>query len=213
MSSLNIIKRIIDLCLVSFAATTQVGLPPTNQNQVPPPQPAQTQIPQARAPQVQVAQPQAVQVSQADQKQGSEPSSSPQPLAAQSPTDGQNASNVAIKKDATPFGDDLLKLRDPFRMPTIEALKETLKSELERYPVESFKLVGVLTGPERYKALVLAPDGKTYFVSENAKIGVRGGTVKQILADLVKVKEKFVNVVGQEETVEIEIRLSADPKK
>jgi Tfp pilus assembly protein PilP len=134
---------------------------------------------------------------------------SPSPQAAPGET-VQQAS--AQSEDAFSLREDLFKLRDPFKMPEIEIARIIPKSDLERFPVDAYKLVGVLTGPDRLRALLLAPDGKSYFVSEKMKIGVRGGVIRKITPDVVMVREKFVNVVGQEESIESEIRMASDSR-
>ncbi|MEK6706100.1 MAG: pilus assembly protein PilP [Bdellovibrionota bacterium] len=127
----------------------------------------------------------------------SEPSTAPSP--------------VATKQD-TPIPEDLLKIRDPFKRPPIEKKALVPKNELENYPVESLKMVGALTGPQRVRAMVLAPDGKTFIVSEKMKIGTRNGTVKGITADTIYVREKVVNVIGQTENLDSEIRIQPEGK-
>ena len=104
------------------------------------------------------------------------------------------------------------KLRDPFQMPEIKLDKLLQKGELEAHLVTDFKLIGVLTGMERLRALVQAPSGKTYVVGERMKLGIQGGVIRRITHDTVYVREKFMNVVGQEETTEIELRLPSELK-
>jgi hypothetical protein len=67
-----------------------------------------------------------------------------------------------------------------------------------------------LTGPARLKAMIVAPNGKTYFVSESQKIGTRDGVIRKITTKAVLVREKIVNVIGREETIDFEIRLPSD---
>ena len=81
------------------------------------------------------------------------------------------------------------------------------KSDLEKYATEEFKLLGVSTGPDRLRALIQAPNQKTYFVAEKTKIGIHKGVIKKITPEVVEVREKIINVLGQEETVSAEIRL------
>jgi Tfp pilus assembly protein PilP len=105
------------------------------------------------------------------------------------------------------IADELFKIRDPFKMPELEKIELTPKTDLERFPVEAFKLMGVLTGPEKLRAMVQAPDGKTYFVAEASRIGIKGGIVKKITPTSIKIREKFVNMIGREEDIESEIRM------
>ena len=103
---------------------------------------------------------------------------------------------------------EYLKLRDPFRRPIGERGRQDVRSELEQGAVSDFKLVGVLTGPVRLRAMVQAPSGKTFFVSKNMKIGQRDGRIRRITVDSIVVREKVVNILGQEESVDSELFLN-----
>lgn len=101
-----------------------------------------------------------------------------------------------------------LSLRDIFKAPDIIIEgKDELKSDLELYPVADFKMVGVMTGPEKVKGMVLLPNSRTYFVNEGDRVGIRGGEVTKITPDTITVHEKIVNVLGQEEDVLTDIKL------
>jgi Tfp pilus assembly protein PilP len=113
---------------------------------------------------------------------------------------------------SSPITDDVLKVRDPFKRPVLTTSKGKPKGDLELFAVEQFKLVGVITGPMKIRAMVEAPNGKTYFVSEKQKIGQRNGVVKKITPLAVLVRETMVNVVGREEEIDFEIRLPEDLK-
>lgn len=107
---------------------------------------------------------------------------------------------------------ELLKVRDPFKRPEFVEKKEDLKSPLERFEANTFKLVAVLTGPTRMRAMVLAPDGKTYFVAEKMTLGARGGIVRKITTESIQVREKSINVLGQEENEDVEIKLPEEKR-
>ena len=72
------------------------------------------------------------------------------------------------------------------------------------------KLVGVLTGPLKVRAMVVAPDGKTYYVAEKMKVGLRNGIVTRITTRSIQVQEKIVNALGETESVDSEILLPMD---
>ena len=76
--------------------------------------------------------------------------------------------------DAPP--EEMLKVRDPFRRPDVVAENLAATSPLERFPASDFQMIGVLTGPEKIRAMVLGPDGKSLFVAERMKIGQRHGS-------------------------------------
>ena len=103
---------------------------------------------------------------------------------------------------------EVLRIRDPFRRPDVGGQEVGVRSPLERFPASDFQMVGVLTGPERIRAMVLAPDGKSHFVAEMMKIGQRKGIVRRITSNSILIREKIVNVFGQEESVDTELPLS-----
>jgi len=106
---------------------------------------------------------------------------------------------------------DALQLRDPFKRPA-SVMDSSLvpTSELEQYSVDQFKMVGVITGADRLRAIVLDPKGKTHFVSEKMRLGTRRGVIREIRADKVTVREKILNAIGKEESVDVEIKLPAE---
>ena len=116
-----------------------------------------------------------------------------------------NSAPVIDLANATP--EMLTKLRDPFQKPALKELGDGPKSELERYPVEQYELLGVVTGPLKMRAMVRSPDSKTHVVSERMKMGVHSGIVRKITAGSVVVREKTLNIFGQEEEVDTEIKL------
>jgi hypothetical protein len=112
------------------------------------------------------------------------------------------------KADAMTPQERIFKMRDPFLIPDLvfpSAPPE--KPDLERYPVKKYKMIGVLTGPNHLRALIETPDNKTYFVAERMRLGVNQGIIKKIAPTYIRVREKFVNVIGQEESLDIDIKL------
>lgn len=103
--------------------------------------------------------------------------------------------------------DEVTHLRDPFKKPNAGP-KTAPRSPLELYSVDKFRLLAVMTGPRRLRAMVEAPNGKSYLVWENMHIGLRKGIVRRITPDAIHVREQVVNVLGQEESVDSEIRMS-----
>lgn len=111
-----------------------------------------------------------------------------------------------------PLEEDKLSIRDPFKRPVAVVEKTEILSPLQLIPVEQFKMVGVITGPDRTKAMIAGPDGKTFFVSEKAKIGTRKGIITKITAETIFVRERVVNFLGQEEILDTEIHLPSESK-
>ena len=100
------------------------------------------------------------------------------------------------------------EVRDPFAKPEIllaQLRVETAKSELEYFAVEDYKLIGIMTGPKKLRAMVVNPNGKTFFVAERSRIGLFGGEIIRIETDRLVVKEKKPSPTGtvKVETVEL----------
>lgn len=105
---------------------------------------------------------------------------------------------------------EILKTRDPFKRPVIQNIIALPRTDLEMFPIDQFRMLGVVTGPEHLRALLLAPNGKTYFVAERMRIGVRKGVIRRITPESIKVRERIINVLGQEEDVDSELRLPSE---
>ena len=104
--------------------------------------------------------------------------------------------------------DDIIRLRDPFRRPEDAEVKLDL-TELENFPLDKLKVVGIMRGAKKTKALIVAPDGRTHFVSEGVRIGQRRGVVVRISAKGIRVREKLKNALGQDEIEEQDLLLPA----
>ncbi|MBI3014120.1 MAG: pilus assembly protein PilP, partial [Candidatus Tectomicrobia bacterium] len=104
--------------------------------------------------------------------------------------------------------------RDPFR-PVIlpERVRKAQErpvipqTPLQRYDLESLKLVGILWGELGNKALIQAPDGKGYTVTANTLIGSRGGVIKEIQADRIIVEESRQDEFGKFHPVNVTVPL------
>lgn len=80
-----------------------------------------------------------------------------------------------------------------------------IKSDLERFAVTDFKVVAIITGPLRMRAMIVAPDTKTHYVSEKMKLGLRDGVIVKITTKTIVVREKVVNPLGEVELFDTEI--------
>lgn len=91
--------------------------------------------------------------------------------------------------------------RDPFE-PLVK--KEAKKKEqnvipltpLQRFDLGQFRLQAVLIGKGAPRAMVSAPDGKTYILSPGIKIGKREGVVTKITRESVEIKEVHYDTRG-----------------
>ncbi|MFL5815428.1 MAG: pilus assembly protein PilP [Bdellovibrionia bacterium] len=106
----------------------------------------------------------------------------------------------------------LRTMRDPFKrlgMDLPDAHEDKAKSELESLPVSEFKMVGVLTGPYKTRALVRSPAGNVYTVSDGTRIGSQNGYVRKVLQDRIIVNEVLQDVLGERELVTSELKLTS----
>jgi hypothetical protein len=152
-----------------------------------------------------------------DAKPSPVPSASPTTAAGMSMASGDlSSAREALINIANQISDsDLLseevfrKVKDPFQKPAAKnASAEEPKSELERFPVDQYELLGIVSGPLQMRAMVRSPDNQTLMVGERMRMGVRGGSVIRIGRDSILIREKQFNIVGKEEPVEIELRIS-----
>lgn len=105
----------------------------------------------------------------------------------------------------------LKNLRDPFKRMGLDipdSHDDKPKSELETVPVSDFKMVGVLTGPYKTRALVRSPSGSVYTISDGTRIGVQNGYVRKVLRDRIIVNEILQDVLGEKELVTSELKLN-----
>jgi type IV pilus assembly protein PilP len=91
--------------------------------------------------------------------------------------------------------------RDPFvpltaiKKPLIDKPDEPA-TPLQRYDIPQFKLIGVIVGKGDPKAMVVAPDGKSYVLAKGTKIGKNNGVIVDITGDVILVKEKYYDFTG-----------------
>jgi len=84
----------------------------------------------------------------------------------------------------------LSRIRRPMESP------DEPETPLQRYDLSQFRLAGVIVGKGASKAMVIAPDGKSYILSEGVKIGKNSGVVITISSESVLVEEKYFDFSG-----------------
>ncbi len=91
--------------------------------------------------------------------------------------------------------------RDPF-VPLSRIKKPMSASDnepatpLQSYDIAQFRLAGVIVGKGEAKAMVIAPDGKSYVLARGVKIGKNNGVVVDINSEAILVKEKYYDYSG-----------------
>lgn len=95
--------------------------------------------------------------------------------------------------------------RDPFQS-LLNKERETRKkapeaklTPIQKFDLGQFRLQAVLIGKGKPKAMLSAPDGKTYIVSPGIKIGKRSGVITEITQAGIHVEEiDYDNFTGKE---------------
>ena len=95
--------------------------------------------------------------------------------------------------------------RDPFR-PFLQAPKEKKGPQItkatppiKRFPLNQFRLVGIVWMEESAKAMIVDPEKNTYFLGVNDEIGNKNGKIVEVRNNGLLVEEKriFEDVFGE----------------
>ena len=91
--------------------------------------------------------------------------------------------------------------RDPFE-PLTSIKKPIAQQDVPLTPLEKFdlgqlRLIGVILGKGEPRAMVIAPDGKSYILKKGIKVGKNDGRVVGIKADAVLVEERYYDFSGE----------------
>lgn len=128
----------------------------------------------------------------------------------------QNMTNKSVQ-DRLPRGDLLRNpekprynsagMRDPFK-PFIKLVDRPsgpspiVRPPIRRYPLSSFRLVGIIWIGDEPKAMIVDPEANTYFLGVGDKIGNKDGEILEVRdrGILVQEKTKLENVYGEVKT-------------
>lgn len=118
---------------------------------------------------------------------------------------------------------DVQGQRDPLEPLVKEVPPETLRPRpqaferplgpLERFDISALKLVGIVWGDLGRKALIKAPDGKSYFATRDTYMGKYSGKVIAIENDRLVIEEQFLNAQDQVVPKTLTIPLRRKDKK
>jgi Tfp pilus assembly protein PilP len=117
-----------------------------------------------------------------------------------------NAPAPPVQKPAEPIPDyrySAQDRRDPLAPLLKEVLPDVLRPKprlperplgpLERFDIAALKLVGIVWGELGRKALIKAPDGKSYFATLETYMGKYSGKVIAIENDYLVIEEQYLN--------------------
>ncbi len=117
--------------------------------------------------------------------------------------DSPSASVSGSASSATDYVYDPAGKRDPFQS-LLEIRKPVVPDEpqtpLQKFDLDQLRLVGTIVGMKEPRAMVSAPDGKSYIVKIGTKIGKNNGVVVKILNDRIEIKESFYDFTGEVRT-------------
>ncbi|MCO5142654.1 MAG: pilus assembly protein PilP [Oligoflexia bacterium] len=117
---------------------------------------------------------------------------------------------------------DVVSRRDPFIVLESPFLSDAADMNLafnpnapvlERYPVEDYTLVAVLTGDEYPRALIRLPESessKVLIVKQKDKLGNRGGIISLISKDSVVINESKKSPLGFVEKATYSLKVGKD---
>ena len=100
--------------------------------------------------------------------------------------------------------------RDPFVPITGKRVASFSENPLESFDLLQFQLKGLIVGMGEPKAVVVAPDGKSYILKKGLRIGKSKGVIRDINRDRILVEERYQDLSG---TVRIIIQEIKVPKR
>jgi type IV pilus assembly protein PilP len=102
--------------------------------------------------------------------------------------------------------------RDPFRsfILTVEAERKDARGPLEQFDLTQLKVVAVVWGSERPRAVVSDPSGRGYIVREGTYMGKNEGRIIGIADNALVVKETYVDYFGETTTKDVTMRVRAE---
>jgi type IV pilus assembly protein PilP len=89
--------------------------------------------------------------------------------------------------------------RDPF-VPLMALKGKTagveFENPLEAYDLVQYQIKGVIIGFGEPRAMILAPDGKTYILKKGVRIGKSNGVIRDIGREKILVEESYQDLTG-----------------
>jgi len=97
--------------------------------------------------------------------------------------------------------------RDPFMPIAGKRVASFSENPLENFDLLQFELKGIIVGMGEPKAVVIAPDGKSYILRKGLRIGKSRGVIRDITRERVLVEERFQDLSGVTRTIIQEIKV------
>jgi type IV pilus assembly protein PilP len=131
------------------------------------------------------------------------PPSPPQKVAAPPPVQPAPApaAETAAEAAAPRYVYDPAERRDPFEPLTLVrkplAAQDAPLTPLQRFDLGQLRLIGVIVGKGEPRAMVVAPDGKSYILKKGVKVGRNDGKIVDITAEAILVEERYYDFSGE----------------
>lgn len=127
-----------------------------------------------------------------------------------SPTQPGKVEPLATGEEKLPY--DSTGMRDPFKpfiklVDTPSSPSVVLRPPIQRYPLNQFRIVGIVWIGGKPQAMIVDPEANTYFLGVGDKIGSSDGEILEVRQNgiLVQERTKMENVYGE---VKIEVKQS-----
>jgi Tfp pilus assembly protein PilP len=90
--------------------------------------------------------------------------------------------------------------RDPFLSLVAETKQKPGRKKgvtpIESFGVEEINLLAIAWEKNKYYALIMLPDGKSYTITEGMTLGLQGGKVQKVTKDMVIIRENIKDYKG-----------------
>ena len=106
-------------------------------------------------------------------------------------------------------------LRNPFQSYIMQedVSDSRVLGPLECCELNLFRLMAVISGIDRPRALIMAPDGQKYITKKGDLMGLRGGKITRIYKNKIVIEEKFKEPGGKKMIKElVELKLPSEDK-
>lgn len=131
----------------------------------------------------------------------------------QEPVEDYRYPNVKDRRDPLEPLVKEVKISDPKPKCVAGNSPGRMLGPLERFDFAALKLVGIVWGELGRKALIKAPDGKSYFATVNTYMGKSCGKVIAVENDQLVIEELYVDPEGKEVPKTLSIPLRRKDKK
>jgi type IV pilus assembly protein PilP len=97
--------------------------------------------------------------------------------------------------------------RDPFVPITGKRVALFSENPLESFDLLQFQLKGLIVGMGEPKAVVVAPDGKSYILKKGLRIGKSKGVIRDINRERILIEERYQDLSGTARIIIQEIKV------